>query len=253
MAHSVHNDVRVHRLARGLSQKGLAEALEVSRQTVNSIETGRYIPSLPLALALARYFDTTVEDLFHPDGVGCLALPWRLPVLQAPLGSAATPELAAAVCNAGGLGTLAGSWADHDTLRAARPRRAPGDRPPVRRQPRGGLRAARPPGPAARGARAGGDVLLGRPARPAAAGTGRRRVDDGAGRLDRGGARGGRRRRPRGHRAGRRGRRARPRAHRPARAAAGGARRGRRAAGRGGRHRRRGRRPRGPRGRAPTR
>ena len=44
--------------------------------------------------------------------------PWRVPVLQAPLGSAATPELAAAVGNAGGLGTLAGSWADHDTLRA---------------------------------------------------------------------------------------------------------------------------------------
>lgn len=70
MAHSVENDVRVHRLARGLSQKSLAEALKVSRQTVNSIETGRYTPSLSLALALARYFDTTVEDLFHADGVG---------------------------------------------------------------------------------------------------------------------------------------------------------------------------------------
>jgi putative transcriptional regulator len=70
MAQPVPNDVRAHRLARGLSQKTLAAELEVSRQTINSIETGRYTPSLPLAMALARYFDTTVEDLFHPDGVG---------------------------------------------------------------------------------------------------------------------------------------------------------------------------------------
>jgi putative transcriptional regulator len=47
-----------------LSQGGLADALGVSRQTINSIETGKYSPSLPLALALARYFDTTVEALF---------------------------------------------------------------------------------------------------------------------------------------------------------------------------------------------
>ena len=60
----------MHRVARGLSQKSLADALDVSRQTINSIETGRYTPSLPLAMALARYFDTTVEELFHPDGVG---------------------------------------------------------------------------------------------------------------------------------------------------------------------------------------
>ena len=66
----MRNDVRVHRLARGLSQKSLADALDVSRQTINSIETGRYTPSLPLAMALARYFDITVEELFHPDGVG---------------------------------------------------------------------------------------------------------------------------------------------------------------------------------------
>ncbi len=39
----------------------------VSRQTVNSIETGRYIPSLPLAIALARFFGTTVEETFHVD------------------------------------------------------------------------------------------------------------------------------------------------------------------------------------------
>ena len=69
MAYSVWNDVRAHRVARGLSQKSLADELDVSRQTINSIETGRYTPSLPLAMALARFFDTTVEVLFHPDGV----------------------------------------------------------------------------------------------------------------------------------------------------------------------------------------
>ena len=39
----------------------------VSRQTINAIETGRYLPSLPLAIGLARYFGTTVEEIFHPD------------------------------------------------------------------------------------------------------------------------------------------------------------------------------------------
>ena len=42
-------------------------ALKVSRQTINSIETGRYVPSLPLALGLARYFGTTVEAMFDED------------------------------------------------------------------------------------------------------------------------------------------------------------------------------------------
>jgi putative transcriptional regulator len=49
----MRNDVRELRTARGLSQQELAEALDVSRQTINSIETGRYTPSLPLAIALA--------------------------------------------------------------------------------------------------------------------------------------------------------------------------------------------------------
>jgi putative transcriptional regulator len=59
------NNVRERRTARGLSQGQLAAALAVSRQTINSIETGRYVPSLPLAIALARYFETTVEEMFH--------------------------------------------------------------------------------------------------------------------------------------------------------------------------------------------
>ena len=61
------NDVRRLRAARDLSQGSLAQALGVSRQTINAIETGRYLPSLPLAIGLARYFATTVEELFHPE------------------------------------------------------------------------------------------------------------------------------------------------------------------------------------------
>ncbi len=64
----MENDVKERRAARGLSQGELAEALRVSRQTINSIETGRYVPSLRLALGLARYFDTTVEEMFHENG-----------------------------------------------------------------------------------------------------------------------------------------------------------------------------------------
>jgi putative transcriptional regulator len=63
----MRNDVRLLRSARELSQGALATALGVSRQTINAIETGRYLPSLPLAIGLARFFDTTVEELFHPD------------------------------------------------------------------------------------------------------------------------------------------------------------------------------------------
>jgi putative transcriptional regulator len=58
------NMVATMRTAQGLSQGQLAEAMSVSRQTINSIERGRYDPSLPLALALARFFRTSVEDLF---------------------------------------------------------------------------------------------------------------------------------------------------------------------------------------------
>ena len=63
----MHNSVRDRRAERDLSQGALATAMGVSRQTINAIETGRYLPSLPLAIALARFFETTVEELFHPD------------------------------------------------------------------------------------------------------------------------------------------------------------------------------------------
>ncbi|HEY7206645.1 MAG TPA: helix-turn-helix transcriptional regulator [Gaiellaceae bacterium] len=56
------------RVERGLSQAELAKALDVSRQTIISIERGRYVPSLPLAISLARFFDRAVEEVFHPDG-----------------------------------------------------------------------------------------------------------------------------------------------------------------------------------------
>jgi putative transcriptional regulator len=64
----VENRVREQRTLRGLSQAELAAALGVSRQTVISIENGRYLPSLPLAFRIAGYFDLTVDSMFHPNG-----------------------------------------------------------------------------------------------------------------------------------------------------------------------------------------
>ena len=58
------NQVRIMRTQRGLAQGLLAEAMGVSRQTINSIENDRYTPSLPLAISLARYFGVTVEEMF---------------------------------------------------------------------------------------------------------------------------------------------------------------------------------------------
>jgi putative transcriptional regulator len=63
----MRNAIRALRTARRLSQGELANAMGVSRQTINSIETERYTPSLALAISLARYFDSTVEEVFHAD------------------------------------------------------------------------------------------------------------------------------------------------------------------------------------------
>lgn len=63
----MRNLVRSLRQDRGLSQADLATAVGVSRQTINSIEQGRYVPSLPLALALGRFFETRVEKMFDVD------------------------------------------------------------------------------------------------------------------------------------------------------------------------------------------
>ncbi len=62
------NEIKNLRTAMGLSQQQLGEAMDVSRQTINSIEKERYTPSLPLAIALARYFGRTVEEVFHANG-----------------------------------------------------------------------------------------------------------------------------------------------------------------------------------------
>lgn len=56
------------RAEREWSQATLAEQLQVSRQTVNAIETGKYDPSLPLAFKIARLFGRRIEDIFEPDG-----------------------------------------------------------------------------------------------------------------------------------------------------------------------------------------
>ena len=63
----MRNEVAALRRARGLSQAALAEALDVSRQTINSIENGRYDPSLPLALRITRLFERPVEVIFTLD------------------------------------------------------------------------------------------------------------------------------------------------------------------------------------------
>ena len=66
----MENDIRNLRGTKGLSQQELAKAMDVSRQTIISIEKGRYTPSLPLAIALARFFGKPVEEIFDADGNG---------------------------------------------------------------------------------------------------------------------------------------------------------------------------------------
>jgi putative transcriptional regulator len=61
------NHLRVLRAERNWSQADLAERLEVSRQSVNAIETGKFDPSLPLAFKLARLFNTTIEAIFTDE------------------------------------------------------------------------------------------------------------------------------------------------------------------------------------------
>ncbi len=63
----MNNNLRQLRTDRSISQAALAEALDVSRQTINAIERGRYDPSLPLAFSLARYFGCRIEDIFEPQ------------------------------------------------------------------------------------------------------------------------------------------------------------------------------------------
>jgi len=65
MNETVRNRIREIRLERGLTQEALAQAVGVSRQSINSIERGRYTPSLALALRFARAFDCTTDELFE--------------------------------------------------------------------------------------------------------------------------------------------------------------------------------------------
>jgi putative transcriptional regulator len=64
----MRNRLRILRAERNWSQAALAERLEVSRQTVNAIEVGKYDPSLPLAFRVARLFGCAIEDIFSEEG-----------------------------------------------------------------------------------------------------------------------------------------------------------------------------------------
>ena len=61
------NRIWVLRAERDWTQAQLADAAQVSRQTINAIETGRFDPSLPLAFVIARIFGLTIEEVFDPD------------------------------------------------------------------------------------------------------------------------------------------------------------------------------------------
>ena len=63
----MRNRLRVLRAERRWSQAELAERLEVSRQSINAIETGKHDPSLPLAFRIARLFGRSIESVFEPD------------------------------------------------------------------------------------------------------------------------------------------------------------------------------------------
>ena len=65
----MRNRLRELRADRGWTQADLADALRVSRQTVNAIETQKYDPSLPLAFRIARLFGLSIEEIFSDDGV----------------------------------------------------------------------------------------------------------------------------------------------------------------------------------------
>lgn len=65
MNDSIKNSVREHRKQAKVTQEDLAREMRVSRQTINSIERGRYIPSLPLALGIARFFGCSMDDMFQ--------------------------------------------------------------------------------------------------------------------------------------------------------------------------------------------
>ena len=64
------NRIKVLRAEHDLTQAELADKLDVSRQTINALETGKYDPSLPLAFKLARLFGRQIEDIFLDEAAG---------------------------------------------------------------------------------------------------------------------------------------------------------------------------------------
>ncbi|MEQ2977321.1 helix-turn-helix transcriptional regulator [Butyricimonas faecihominis] len=67
----LNNKIKVYRAMRNISQEELAIAIEVTRKTINTIETGKFVPSTIIALKIARYFKVSVEDIFElNDGRG---------------------------------------------------------------------------------------------------------------------------------------------------------------------------------------
>jgi putative transcriptional regulator len=68
MSDKITNNVRAHRKRGGLTQEDLAKSVGVSRQTIISIERGRYIPSLPLALKIAGFFRCSTDEMFQLEG-----------------------------------------------------------------------------------------------------------------------------------------------------------------------------------------
>ena len=73
------NRLKVLRAERDWSQADLADRLEVSRQTINALETGKYDPSLPLAFTIAGLFTLAIEDIFRPNGSGAARTTARPP------------------------------------------------------------------------------------------------------------------------------------------------------------------------------
>jgi putative transcriptional regulator len=61
----IHNTLKVHRAMKDWTQEDLAERVDVTRKTINTIENGVYIPSTYLALKIAKVFEASVEDLFQ--------------------------------------------------------------------------------------------------------------------------------------------------------------------------------------------
>ena len=62
------NTIKIERAVKNITQEDLAKKIGVSRQTINAMEAGKYVPSTVLALKIAKYFDKKVEDIFELEG-----------------------------------------------------------------------------------------------------------------------------------------------------------------------------------------